>query len=197
MTAKLNWGIIGTGFIAEKFAGELPQTPGAGLAAVGSRTLESAERFCSEFGGRPLGSYDELLAEPGLEAVYISLPNHLHHEWTLKALAAGKHVLCEKPIASNAAEAEEMFAAAEAAGLVLIEAFMYRCQPAVREFISRVRNGAVGEVRIIRTNFTFNRPASETDPRYHADMAGGSLMDVGCYCINLARALTGSEPEAS
>ena len=197
MTAKLNWGIIGTGFIAEKFAGELPQAPGAGLAAVGSRKLESAERFCSEYGGRPLGSYDELLAEPGVEAVYISLPNHLHHEWTLRALAAGKHVLCEKPIASNAAEAEEMFEAAEKAGLVLVEAFMYRCQPAVREFISRVQNGAIGEVRIIRTNFTFNRPASDTDARYHADMAGGSLMDVGGYCINLARALTGSEPEAS
>ena len=112
MTAKLNWGIIGTGFIAEKFAGELPQAPGAGLAAVGSRKLESAERFCSEYGGRPLGSYDELLAAPGVAAVYISLPNHLHHEWTLRALAAGKHVLCEKPIASNAAEAEEMFEAA-------------------------------------------------------------------------------------
>lgn len=197
MPGKMNWGIIGTGFIAQKFSGELPEAPGAGLAAVGSRRLESAERFCPEYGGQPRGSYDELLADPGVEAVYISLPNHLHHEWTLRALEAGKHVLCEKPIASNAAEAEEMFDAAERAGLVLVEAFMYRCQPAVREFICRVRNGAIGNVRIIRTNFTFNRPASEADPRYHADMAGGSLMDVGCYCINLARALADSEPNTS
>lgn len=194
MPAKLNWGIIGTGFIADKFAGQLPEAPGAGLVAVGSRALESAESFCSVHGGKPLGSYAELLGEPEVEAVYISLPNHLHHEWTLRAIEAGKHVLCEKPLASNATEAEEMFDAAEAAGLVLVEAFMYRCQPAVKEFIQRVRDGVVGEVRIIRTNFTFNRPASDSDPRYHVDMAGGSIMDVGCYCVNLARALADAEP---
>ena len=194
MTRHLRWGILGTGKIARKFAQQLPQTPRAKLVAVGSRSADSAGRFVDEFGGKACAGYDDLLDDAGVEAVYISLPNSLHHPWTIRALEAGKHVLCEKPIAANATEAAEMFDAAERARRVLIEAFMYRCQPAVSKMIETVRDGAIGQLKLIRTHFTFNRPASSEDVRYRPELAGGSLMDVGCYCINLARAIVGAEP---
>ena len=195
-TEPLRWGILGTGMIAAKFAADLPNTTRGELAAVGSRRQETAERFCSEHGGTGHGSYDSLLEDDAVEAVYLSLPNGMHHEWTLKALAAGKHVLCEKPIASTRAQAEEMFAAAGEAGRVLIEAFMYRTHPAVQRFIELAREGAVGELRLIRSNFSFGRAASNDDGRYQRDQAGGSLMDVGCYCVNFCRAVVGEEPTA-
>ena len=196
MKRPLRWGILGTGNIARKFAGQLPQSRGAELAAVGSRSAESAARFAGEFGGTARAGYEALLADPAVEAVYISLPNALHREWTIRSLEAGKHVLCEKPIASSAAEAGEMFDAARRSGRLVAEAFMYRCHPAVERFIRTVRDGAIGRLKLVRTHFTFNRPASADDVRYQPGLAGGSLMDVGCYCINLARALAGAEPTA-
>ncbi|MFH1924714.1 MAG: Gfo/Idh/MocA family oxidoreductase [Planctomycetota bacterium] len=195
MSEPLRWGILGAGRIARKFAGQLPQTPRAELAAVGSRSGDSARRFCEEFGGTHHAGYDELLADPGVDAVYLSLPNGLHHEWTIRSLEAGKHVLCEKPIAATAAEAQEMFAAAERHGRILIEAFMYRCHPAVEKLIQMVRDGAIGRLKLIRTHFTYNRPEPADDIRFQVQLAGGSLMDIGCYTINLARALAGGEPK--
>lgn len=194
MTKPFSWGILGTGVIADKFAGQLTESSAGQLVATGSRTLESAERFTARHGGRAHGSYAALLADAEVEAVYLSLPNHLHHEWTLKALAAGKHVLCEKPFAINAAQAEEMFTAADRAGRVLIEAFMYRCKPVIARLLQTVRAGAIGEVRLIRSNFTFCRDVMPQDARYEPAMAGGSLMDVGAYCVNFARAITNGEP---
>jgi predicted dehydrogenase len=135
-----------------------------------------------------------MLDDDSVEAVYISLPNSMHHEWTIKAVEAGKHVLCEKPFASNVAEAQEMFAAGREAGRVVIEAFMYRTQPVIKKVIQLVRGGVVGDVRIVRSNFTFNRPASMEDCRYQPELAGGSIMDVGTYCTNFTRALLGAEP---
>ena len=191
---KLGWGILGTGGIAKKFAGQLPDVNNGQLVAVGSRSQESATRFCADFGGQPYGSYDALLADHNVDVVYISLPNTLHAEWSIRAMQAGKHVLCEKPIASTTGEAEQMFATADQEGRHLVEGFMYRFQPIIQHVLQLVRNGAIGQVRIIRSNFTFNRPINEADIRYQPGLAGGSIMDVGCYCVNFARALASAEP---
>ena len=193
-TNGLNWGILGTGMIAKKFAAEVPECRTASLAAVASRTLDTARLFTDQFGGTPLAGYDSLLMADNVDAVYISLPNGMHREWTLAALAAGKHVLCEKPLAANADHADELFQAAEAADRFLMEAFMYRCQPRVQRAIELVRGGAIGEVRLIRSNFSFGREADPSDARYQPEQAGGALMDVGCYCVNFTRNLLGSEP---
>jgi D-xylose 1-dehydrogenase (NADP+, D-xylono-1,5-lactone-forming) len=194
MSEKFKWAILGTGMIARKFAAQLPECPEAELVAVGSRQLDSAAKFTAEFGGEPLGSYDAVIGLPEVDALYLSLPNALHHPWALRALAAGKHVLCEKPMACHAPQAEEMFAAARQADRVLIEAFMYRCHPAVQEVIRLVHGGAIGQLKLIRSNFTFNRPDTIRDFRYQPQEAGGSLMDVGGYCINFARTLAQGEP---
>jgi predicted dehydrogenase len=196
MADPLRWGVLGSGNIAGKFAGQLPQCPGARLVAVGSRSAESGRRFADRFGGVAYPSYDELLADDSVEAVYVSLPNSLHREWAVKALEAGKHVLCEKPMASNRAQAIEMFDAARRCDRVLVEAFMYRCHPAIEKLIETVREGAIGQVKLIRSHFTFNRPDAPDDVRFQSQLAGGSMMDVGCYCINLARAVVGGEPTA-
>jgi predicted dehydrogenase len=180
--------------IARKFAEQLPECPRGELVGIGSRTVESAANFTSEFAGRPHGSYEALLGDSEVDAVYVSLPNGLHHDWTIRALEAGKHVLCEKPLANNTAQAEEMFATAERTGRVLVEAFMYRTQPAVQRAIALVREGAIGQPQIIRANFTFCRDPSPADARYQPAMGGGSLMDVGCYCVNFSRAIVGIEP---
>jgi predicted dehydrogenase len=194
MSEPLRWGILGTGGIAGKFADQLPQSELARLVAVGSRSESAACDFAGPRGAKAYGSYDAMLADPDLEAVYVSLPNALHCQWTIRALEAGRHVLCEKPIAASFAEAEAMFAAAERSGRLLVEAFMYRCHPAVRQVIRMVREGAIGRVKLIRTHFTFNRPDDPRDVRYQRRLAGGSLMDVGCYCVNFARALACGEP---
>jgi predicted dehydrogenase len=194
MSEPLKWGILGTGNIARKFAAQLPQSSRAELTSVGSRSDQSAARFAEEFGGSAHGDYQAVLADSNVEAVYVSLPNSLHHQWTIRALQSGKHVLCEKPIASSLAEAEEMFDAARRTGRVLIEAFMYRCHPAIEKLIAMVHSGTIGRIKLIRSHFTFNRPDAPDDVRFQPDLAGGSLMDVGCYPINLCRALVGGEP---
>ncbi len=190
----MKWGILGTGMIAKKFATDLPHSKTGELAAVGSRTMASSQRFTGEFGGTPYGGYEALLADSSVEAVYISLPNILHREWSIRALEAGKHVLCEKPLALNAAEAEEMFAAAKSADQTLIEAFMYRARPQTTQLFQSIKEGVIGELRLIRANFTFAREASIDDARYRPDEGGGSIMDVGCYCTDFIRTLAGEEP---
>ena len=191
---KLRWGILGTGMIANKFAAEIPDCGRAELAAVASRQLDKARAFVEKHSGTPLGSYEELLENSDVDAIYVSLPNGMHREWTLAALEAGKHVLCEKPLAATARQVEQLFDAAESADRCLMEAFMYRCFPRVQRAIELVRGGALGEVRLIRSNFSFGREADRRDARYQAEQAGGALMDVGCYCVNFSRALLGSEP---
>ncbi len=194
MSQPLRWGILGTGMIAAKFAHDIKQSDRAQLTAVGSRTIESAKRFVHEHGGRPLASYDDLLAADDVDAVYLSLPNGMHHEWTIKTLRAGKDILCEKPFACDVAQAREMFHVAETEGRTVIEAFMYRTHPAVKKLIETAHSGAIGEIRTIRSNFTFSRPFDPNDARYSAEQAGGSIMDVGTYCVNLTRAITQAEP---
>jgi len=164
------------------------------VVAVASRDTSRADTYAAEHGiARAHGSYEALLADPDVEAVYISLPNGMHHEWTMYALAAGKHVLCEKPYTRHPHEAEEAFDAADAAGLVLAEAFMYRHHPQTATVARLVADGAIGRLCAVKTTFTF--PLHDlSDVRALPELDGGALMDVGCYCVSGIRLLAG-EPE--
>jgi D-xylose 1-dehydrogenase (NADP+, D-xylono-1,5-lactone-forming) len=173
----------------------LEATPdGVEIAAVASRDGAKAQAYATEHGiARAHGSYEELLGDDELDAVYISLPNGMHHEWTMKAIDAGKHVLVEKPYSRRGAEAEAAWDAAGRAGVVVMEAFMWRHHPQAAKARELVEEGAIGRLREIRTTFSF--PLFDHDNvRMVADLDGGALMDVGCYCISGAR-LLGGEPE--
>jgi len=188
----VRWGLLGTGNITRKLLRGAAATSTADVVAVGSRDRERATAFAATNAiPRAYGSYEALLADPDIDAVYISLPNGLHHEWTMHALAAGKHVLCEKPYSRHPSEVEEAFDAADAAGLVLSEAFMWRHHPQVAILRSIVAE--LGPLEVIRATFSFVID-HEQDVRLRADLDGGCLMDVGCYCISGARLLAGEEP---
>jgi D-xylose 1-dehydrogenase (NADP+, D-xylono-1,5-lactone-forming) len=194
---RLAWGILGTGRIAGQFAAGLQASERCRLAAVGSRRVETGREFAARFGIAAVhGSYEALLADEAVEAVYVSLPNGLHHEWTVRALRTGKHVLCEKPLAGNLAQAQEMFATARQSGRVLVEAFMYRSHPLTHAVVQAVREGRIGELRTIRTSFLFATEKVEGNIKFNPALAGGSLMDVGCYCLSYARLFAGAEPKA-
>lgn len=193
---KLHWGILGTGNIARQFVEGVAHAHRGRVLAVASRDPRTAGDFAAQFNlDRSYGSYDALLDDPAVEAVYVSLPNSLHHEWTIKALQAGKHVLCEKPIAASAQQAQEMFDTAQRCGRVLMEGFMYRCHPLTQRVLEAVRSGAIGPVRLIRTSFCFRARQTQGNIRFSAALAGGSLMDVGCYCLSLSRLVAGCEPD--
>src|SRR4051812_28174634 len=189
---RLRWGILGTGAINDRFLRHAREAR-AEFVAVGSRTPERAAEFASRHGiPRAHGSYDDLLSDPLVEAVYICLPNSLHHPWTLRALAAGKHVLCEKPYTRRASEVVEAFDAADVARLRLMEGFMWRHTPQARRFVELLPE--IGEVRTIRATFSFVL-TDPSDIRVNASLDGGSLMDVGTYCVSGARLVAGGEPE--
>lgn len=193
---KLRWGILGTGNIARQFAAGLAGASHSTLTAVASRTQAAADGFATRYKlahDQAYPTYQQMLDDPKVQAVYISLPNALHHEWTLKALAAGKHVLCEKPLANDAAQAREMFAAAKAADRLLVEAFMYRSHPLTQKVLREIRAGQIGRLRLIRSSFCYQTSNLE-NIRFSKPLAGGGLMDVGCYCIDFARLMTGQEP---
>lgn len=195
MTRKLALGILGTGNIAKQFAQGVQSSARCTLVGVGSRSLESAQNFARTFKlPQAYGSYQALLADPAVEAVYISLPNDLHHAWSIKALQAGKHVLCEKPLAMDQMQALEMYAAAQQAGKVLIEAFMYLCHPLTQAWLEKIRAGAIGNVKFIRAGFCYFASKEEGNVRFNRAGGGGVLMDVGCYCLSLARLLGGGDP---
>ncbi len=188
----VRWGLLGTGKITRKLLAGAAGTTTAEIVAVGSRDGDRATAFAAANGiPRAHGSYEALLADPEVEAVYISLPNGLHHAWTMHALAAGKHVLCEKPYTRHPEEVGEAFDAAEAARLVLSEAFMWRHHPQVGLLRSMVAE--IGQLQLIRATFSFVLE-DEANVRVQADLDGGSLMDVGCYCVSGARLLAGEEP---
>ena len=190
----LRVGFLSTARINDALLTGAGGTDAVQVVAVASRDAERAVAYAAERGiPRPHGSYEALLADDEVDAIYVSLPNRLHHEWTLRALAAGKHVLCEKPYSRRPAEIEEAFDAAERAGLVLMEAFMWRHHPQTKRFAELVREGAVGELRLIRAAFSFPL-TREHDVRLDPALDGGALMDVGCYCVSGARLLAG-EPE--
>jgi xylose dehydrogenase (NAD/NADP) len=191
--ARVRWGILGTGRINRKLIAGAGQSDAVEIVAVGSRGQERAAAFAAEHGiPRAHGSYEDLLADGAVEAVYISLPNSLHHPWTMRALAAGKHVLCEKPYSRRPAEVVEAFDAADRAGLVLSEAFMWRHGPQVGKLLELLPG--IGELVTIRATFCY-RLEDPTDIRLRPDLEGGSLMDVGCYCVSGARLLAGQVPE--
>ena len=164
------------------------------VVAVASRDLARAQAHARERGiERAYGSYEDLLADPELDAVYVALPNVFHVEWSIRALEAGKHVLCEKPLSRDPAEVERAFDAAARAGRILMEGFMYRHHPQMRKLEELVAEGAIGDLRAVRSAFTFvlDRPG---DVRWTPELGGGSLLDVGCYCVSGSRLLAG-EPE--
>ncbi|HEV7298736.1 MAG TPA: Gfo/Idh/MocA family oxidoreductase [Tepidisphaeraceae bacterium] len=194
---KLKWGILGTGNIARQFAAGVNASRRGALAVVGSRTQEAAQSFAAaQKVATAVGSYEAVLSRDDVDALYVSLPNSMHKEWTLRALAAGKHVLCEKPFALNTADTEEMFDAAERAGRVLVEAFMYRSHPLTHAVMKTIQSGEIGEVRLIRTSFCYRTTKIDGNVRFAPTLGGGVLMDVGCYCISLARHICGAEPVA-
>ena len=193
--SKLRLGILGTGNIAGQFAAGAKSALKSEVVAVGSRTVQSAETFAGSFGiARPHGSYDALLADPAVDAIYLSLPNSMHHAWAIRAMRAGKHVLCEKPIAVDHTEAAEMFDVAAACGVMLVEAFMYRCHPLTPAVKAAVDAGTIGQLKMIRTSFCYRTTKIAGNVRFDPVLAGGSLMDVGCYCVNFSRYFAGGEP---
>ncbi len=196
MPTPVRWGVLGCAQIAiNQLIPAIQQAEGAVLEAIASRTLDKAQKVAKQFGiPRAYGSYEELLADPELEAIYIPLPNHLHKPWSIAALRAGKHVLCEKPIALNAAEAREMQAVAQETGRILLEAFAYRFNPIVQKAMEITRSGELGELRMLHSSLTFVLPEDPTNVRLQAGIGGGALYDVGCYAINVQRMLAGREP---
>jgi predicted dehydrogenase len=189
----VRWGILGTGGITRALLRGARRTDAVEIVAVGSRTRERADAYAAEHGiGRVHSSYEALLADPQVEAVYVALPNSLHHPWTMRALEAGKHVLCEKPYSRRHADVAAAFDLADRAHLVLCEGFMWRHHPQARAIVGLLPE--LGALQTIRATFSFvlDRP---NDVRLRADLDGGSLMDVGTYCVSGARLLTGEEPD--
>jgi predicted dehydrogenase len=194
---KIRWGIISTAGIGRRAVIPAIRASRNGLlAGIASRDAARAAQFATENGfARSFGSYEALLDDPAIDAVYNPLPNSLHHEWTIKAIQAGKHVLCEKPLAMNAAQCAEMIAAAKQHGVLLMEAFMYRFHPRSQQVFGMVHTGKLGDVRLIQAGFTF-RVTNPANIRLSYELGGGALMDVGCYCVNVSRTLANAEPEA-
>jgi D-xylose 1-dehydrogenase (NADP+, D-xylono-1,5-lactone-forming) len=187
------WGIISTAEINRKVIPGAKASPKVDLLAVASRDRTRAEAYAREWDiERAYGSYDALLADPDIEAVYISLPNTLHCEWSIRAVEAGKHVLCEKPLSRHPEEVEAAFDAAERAGRILSEAFMYRHNPQTARLRELLQDGAIGELRLVRSAFSYSLYDPE-NIRLRPELEGGALMDVGCYCVSGSR-LVGGEP---
>src|ERR671914_2417944 len=188
------WGILSTARINRLVLAGARKSDRVDVVAVASRDPARAEEYAREQGiERSYGSYEALLADDEVDAVYISLPNSMHVEWSIRALGAGKHVLCEKPLSRHPADVERAFDVAERAGLVLTGAFMYRHNPQTARLTELVAGGAIGELRVVRAAFSFTI-ADPANIRLAADLDGGALMDVGCYCVSGARLLAG-EPD--
>jgi D-xylose 1-dehydrogenase (NADP+, D-xylono-1,5-lactone-forming) len=188
----LRWGILSTANITDKL---LDSGTDQEFVAVGSRDAARAEAHAREKGiARAHGSYEALLADPDVDAIYNPLPNALHVEWSIRALEAGKHVLCEKPLSRRPEDVDRAFDVAEREGRVLAEAFMWRHHPQVARARELLDGGAIGDLRIIRAHFAFVA-ADPEDIRLQPSLDGGGLMDVGCYCVSGCRTLAGAEPE--
>ncbi len=190
----LRWGILSTARINDSFLAGCAESEVVSVNAVASRDQARARVYADEHAiERAHGSYEALLADPEVDAIYISLPNAMHLKWTERALDAGKHVLCEKPLGRRAADVAAAFDLARRRGLVLMEGFMYRHNPQTDRLAALVAEGAIGRLRLIRAAFSFSL-ADGGDVRMSDELDGGALMDVGCYCVSAAR-LIGGEPE--
>lgn len=192
-TRIVNWGILAPGRIAEKFARGVAASNSGRLAAVGSRSGERAREFAQRHGiGRAHDSYEALLADAEVEIVYIATPHPMHLEWMIKAARAGKHILCEKPLGLNRAEAERMIATARECGVFLMEAFMYRCHPQTEKITELIRAGALGEVGLVQAAFGYNRPFDSESRSWRNELGGGGILDVGCYPVSFSRLVAGA-----
>lgn len=193
---RLKWGVISTARIGVvKVIPAMQQGEAAEVVAIASRNYDRAAAAASELGiPKAYGTYDELLGDKEVEAVYNPLPNHLHAEWTIAALRAGKHVLCEKPLGMNAEEACRMADEAAKSGLKLMEAFMYRLHPQWVTALQMVLEGRIGDLMAVQSFFSY-RNLDPTNIRNIAEYGGGALLDIGCYCINTSRLLFGREPD--
>ena len=190
----LRWGILSTANITDKL---LDSGTDQEFVAVGSRDGARAEAYAREKGiARAHGSYEALLADPDVDAIYNPLPNSMHVEWSIRALEAGKHVLCEKPLTRHPEDVDRVFDVAQREGRELTEAFMWRHHPQVARAREILDSGAIGDLRIIRAHFAF-KAADPDDIRLQAALDGGGLMDVGCYCVSGCRTLAGAEPESA
>jgi predicted dehydrogenase len=191
----LRWGLLGTARINRVLIPPLQASRRNQLVAVASRSIEKAKAYAREKNiPRAFGSYEKMLADPEIEVIYNSLPNSLHAEWSIKAARAGKHVLCEKPLALTTGEVEAMASAAQENGVVLAEAFMYRHHPQTLRVKGLVDAGEIGEVWLVRGSFTFSI-SREQDIRLNPALGGGSLWDIGCYPISYARTIYGRAPQ--
>jgi predicted dehydrogenase len=192
--APVTWGIVSTADINRKVIPGAHASEKVELVGVASRDQERAMTYAEEWEiPRAYGSYEALLADPEIEAVYISLPNTLHCEWSIKALEAGKHVLCEKPLSRHPEEVAAAFDVADRTGFLLSEAFMWRHNPQTARLVELVESGAIGELRLIRSTFSYGL-YDHDNIRLRTDLEGGALMDVGCYNVSGSR-LLGGEPE--
>lgn len=194
--ANINWGVLGTAGIAKgaTIPGML-KAENCNLYAIAGRSMEKAEAFRQEFGfEKAYGSYDEMLSDSNVQAVYIPLPNHVHLEWIKKAAEAGKHILCEKPMCLNSAELEEAFSVCEKNNVILMEAFAYLHSDAIRKIVELVDEGAIGKVKLIESAF-FTGGAPKGDFRWEKEYGGGSVYDLGCYAISFASRIMKEAPE--
>lgn len=191
----LRWGIISSAKIArEKVIPGLQRAENCEVVTIGSRRRQAAAEIAERWGiSSAYGSYEEVLADPRVDAVYVPVPNHLHARWTIAAAEAGKHVLCEKPMALTAEEAQTMVEVCERAGVALMEAFMYRLHPSWERACDLVADGTIGELVAVESWFSYDND-DPANIRNIPEMGGGALMDIGCYCIDLSRLLFGSEP---
>lgn len=191
----MNWGLLSTARINRRLIPAIRAADGAELLGVASRDLSRAKAYAAEWDiPRAYGSYDDLLEDPRIDAVYISLPNSLHAEWTIRAAKAGKHVLCEKPLALSVAECERIARAAEAAGVVVAEAVMYLYHPLVHRARELVREGAIGRLTLVRGSYSFVLDNPQ-NVRWRPELGGGALWDVGSYPVSFARTIAGEPDE--
>lgn len=196
MGEKLRWGVLGAARIADAIVKGIGLTSNSELAAVASRDSAKGSDWGKEHSvANVFDSYEELLASDLVDAVYIPLPNGLHKEWSVRAAEQGKHVLCEKPLAADAREVEELIATRDRTGIKIMEAFMYRFHPQTARTRQLLADGAIGEVKIIRASFDFYLRRTH-DVRWSKELAGGALMDVGSYCVNVANLLVGGLPSS-
>jgi predicted dehydrogenase len=198
MRRPLRVGVVSTARIGiEKVIPAMQSSPLCEVVAISSRTGGEAERAAEMLGiPRAHGSYEALTADPEVEAVYNPLPNHLHAEWSIAAARAGKHVLCEKPLACDAEEAQSIVAACDSAGVVLMEAFMYRLHSSWQAALALVREGRIGPVRAVHSRFAYFND-DLTNIRNVRAFGGGALLDIGCYCVSLSRLVFGEEPRVA
>jgi predicted dehydrogenase len=197
MSTPLRLGILGCANIARQFARDVLGSPAVALAAVASRDIAKAQAFAAEFGvARALGGYGALIANPDVDAIYIPLPNSMHAEWGIAAAKAGKHVLCEKPLAMNLADTKAMFAAARAAGTVLLEGYPWWFQPQTSDMLALIEGDAlpIGRVRLVQASIGFTVGNPGANIRMKPELGGGALYDAGCYPLSLIRLVMGDAP---